>query len=191
MDYKARERIISGLLRRDEAVIRWLYVRVYGYLEMYILRRGGTVWDVMDIYQEGLLTLYELAKNPSVLPDTTLPAYLFGICRYLWFKQLRRRCLMIRVPDFPGKFFPAYRHSDFPLLSDRRELRYILYLRHMEFLDPSCRRLLALYRSGMRVDDIVREMDLSSRNYAYRKKFECMRRLVEAIRSDPEHAYIR
>ncbi len=190
MDFNTRDRIIAGIINREEDIIQWLYVRVYGYLESFILRRGGTAWDVMDVYQDGLLTLYEMAKDPSVFPEVNLPGYLFGICRYLWYKQYRKKQFLVPVQDVNSQDLMAFRDSDFPVFSDRRELKYILYLRHFEYLDSACRQLLTLYRRGIRVDDIVREMNLSSRSYAYKKKFKCMRQLIRYIRSDPEYVYI-
>ena len=83
-----RELIIAGILERDNDVIRWLYLRVYNYLEAFISRRSGTPVEAMDIFHEGMLVLFEKVRDPGLSEKRNVPEYLFGICRYLWYKYL-------------------------------------------------------------------------------------------------------
>lgn len=189
-NYYHRELITTGILNRDNEVIRWLYMRVYGHLEMFILSRNGTAWDVMDVFQDGLLKLYEKVLDSSLVLEKNVPEYLFGICKHLWYKQYRRSNLLVSVPDYKTENILYYEESDFPVFSDRRELKYILFLRHITSLCPLCQQLLTLYRNGMRADDIVQEMELASRSLVYKKKFTCMRRLVKHIQNDPDFIYL-
>jgi len=186
----SRDVIITGILERDNDVIRWLYLRVFNYLESFISRRDGTPVDALDVFHEGLLILFERVREPEVPVRHNIPEYLFGICRHLWYKQYRERLRFPGMPVSEMDMLVGEVEKDFPVFSERRELRYILYLRHLALLDRKCRCLLEMYLDNRDTDSIRRELDYQSRNSVYKKKFGCLRKLVLSIRQDPDYAWL-
>ena len=78
----------------------------------------------------------------------------------------------------------------FPVFPEQRELRYILYLRHLPALDMKCRRLLEMYLDQREVEAIQYTLSYRSRGSVYRRKFGCLRKLASLIREDPDYAYL-
>ena len=186
----SKDVIITGILERDNDVVRWLYLRVYRYLESFISRRHGTPVDALDVFHEGLLILFERLMEPEVSVRRNIPEYLFGICRHLWYRQYRER---VRYPGMPVDemdLLVGEVEKDFPVFSERRELRYILYLRHLTRLDRRCRSLLEMYLDNRDTESIRHTMDYQNRNSVYKKKFGCLRKLVHSIRQDPDYTWL-
>ena len=188
-DY-SRDVIISGLLERNNEVVRWLYLRVFRYLEMFVSRVDGIPLDALDIFHEGLLILLEKIRGTGIPVRRNIPEYLYGICRYLWYRQCRRNVYVREIPaDEIDRSFPVAKGT-FPVYQDQRELRYILFLRYLPSLDMKCRRLLEMYLDRRGMETIQRVLSYRNRNSVYRKKFGCLRKLAFLIRHDPDYAYL-
>jgi DNA-directed RNA polymerase specialized sigma24 family protein len=184
----SKEVIVTGILERDNDVARWLYLRVYHYLEAFISRRNGTAIEALDVFHEGMLILLERLHEAAVPVKRNIPEYLFGICRYLWYRYYHEntRFRGISVDDLDA--FVSSVEENFPVFSEQRELRYILYLRHLPSLDMKCRRLLEMYLSNRDTEAIREELSYRNLNSVYKKKYGCLRKLVTLIRSDPDYA---
>lgn len=182
--------VIEGLLARDNEIVRWLYLRVYKYLERYISGRNGTPLDAMDIFHEGFLLLLEKFNN-NIFPNCrSIPEYLFGICKNLWLKYSRSSSRLQELSPALAESLIEPADPDFPVFSDQRELKYVLYLRYLPMLDVRCRRLLEMYLQGKSTEMIRQELTFLNRNALYKKKFGCLRKLAEKIRQDPDYRYL-
>ncbi len=186
----SRDVIIEGLMARDNEVVRWLYLRVYRYLDRYISGRNGTPLDAMDLFHEGLLQLLEKLSRREIPRCRSIPEYLFGICRNLWLRQTRISGRFQELTPAYEDTFIATADPDFPVFSDRRELKYVLCLRHLPALDLRCRKLLEMYLDGHSTETIRHSLTFLNRNALYRKKFGCLRKLSMLIRKDPDYRYL-
>ncbi len=186
----SRDVIINGLVARDNEIVRWLYLRVFRYLEAYVSEGDGVPLDALDVFHEGLLILLEKLRGPGIPLRRNIPEYLFGICRYLWYRQYRRNSYFRKMPDIEMDRFFHPPKGTFPVFSEQRELRYILYLRYIPALDMKCRRLLEMYLDQRDMAAIQYTLSYRNRNSVYRKKFGCLRKLASLIREDPDYAYL-
>lgn len=182
--------IIHGIVERDNEIVRWLYMRVYHYLEAYIAGRDGTPVDALDVFHEGMLILLEKVSDTGFPLRRNIPEYLFGICRYLWYRQYREKRYFQGMPVGEMDLLAPRVIKDFPVLPEQREFRYILYLRHLPTLDIKCRRLLEMYLENRDTETIRYKLSYRNRNSVYRKKFGCLRKLAVRIRQDPDYAYL-
>ncbi len=186
----SRDVIINGIVERDNEIVRWLYLRVYQYLESYISARDGTPVDALDIFHEGMLILFEKITDPSFPVRRNIPEYLFGICRYLWYRQYRQSKYFQGMPAGEMDLLMLRLRNDFPVFPEQHELRYILYLRHLPALDMKCRRLLEMSLQERDAGTIRDELSYRNRNSVYRKKFGCLRKLASRIQEDPDYKYL-
>ncbi len=186
----SREVIINGIEKRDNDVVRWLYLRVYHYLESFISRRNGTPVEALDVFHEGMLQLFENLRDPAVQVKKNIPEYLFGICRHLWYRYYHDASRYRGIPAHEMDLLFSSGEEPFPVFSERRELRYLLYVRYLPSLDMKCRRLLEMYLDKRSTEAIRVELSYHSRNSVYKKKFGCLRKLVDLMQHDPDYAYL-
>ena len=60
-----------------------------------------------------------------------------------------------------------------------------LFQKHFERLSPECQQILGMFFEGKSMEEIRKNLGLSSVGYAKKRKFVCKERLIKAIQSDP------
>ncbi|SFC43894.1 RNA polymerase sigma factor, sigma-70 family [Flexibacter flexilis DSM 6793] len=85
------EQILSGLAAQDNAVVRYVYKKYFGYVANMVRKNSGTEQDAQDVFQEGIILLIKSAQNPDFkLVDTAVKTYLYRVCQNMWLKRLQR-----------------------------------------------------------------------------------------------------
>ncbi len=160
----------------------YLHRRVYRQVSTLIKRNLGSSTDTEDIFQDALLVLYKLAKRGSLAEDTNVEAYLFAICKNLWFQQLRKRKEMVPIEDPQLKIKVA----EVPLFrmmkeEEQKELKNLIGQ-----LGANCKKVLInFYYKRMRMREIATQMGYSSEQVAKNQKSQCMKKLKQLAYSSP------
>lgn len=76
---------LSTIAQRESFFIA-LYKKVFPAVAKYISKRGGSLEDANDIFQDGIIAYYE--KLVSGLNIENEQAYIMGACKNLWIKKL-------------------------------------------------------------------------------------------------------
>lgn len=85
------EQILLGLAAQDNAIVRYVYKKYFGYVAAMVRKNSGSEQDAQDVFQEGVILLIKSAQNTDFkLVDTAVKTYLYRICQNLWLKRLQR-----------------------------------------------------------------------------------------------------
>ncbi len=155
-----------------------LYQNLYGGVARFVLNNSGTEEDAKDIFQEGLIVLYEKVSVPDFVQTSSLKTFLHAICRNLWLKRLRRssrretsvgEIQLLPIADWED----AHRE-------DQQEEQKELVQQLLGQLGESCRRLLVrFYYERRSMQEIANLLGLSNDRVAKNKKARCMNKLRE------------
>ncbi len=155
-----------------------LYKNLYGGIARFVLNNSGTEEDAKDIFQEGLIVLYEKVVVPDFVQTSSLKTFLHAICRNLWLKRLRRSNRK-ETPMSELQLLPIADWED-PHQGDQEEERRELVQHLLEQLGEGCRRLLVLFYYERRsMQEIANLLGLSNDRVAKNKKARCMNKLRE------------
>ena len=184
MEQKSNEEIINGLQSNSEVevnrIMRYLYKRMYPAIQRLILNNNGEINEVADVFQDGLIVLYKLARQQKVDKDTKLEGYLYSICRNLWLKELKKKKRTISLTDDMQVIPVEDVNIQYFVSDDQRDI----FEKLLEQLGNDCYRLLSyFYFDRKRMKEIVQLMSFSSEQVAKNKKSKCMKKLRELIES--------
>lgn len=71
---------IEALRQNDQILIRDIYVNHADNVQRWVQSRGGALEDARDVFQEGLIALFEKAQDPAFELSCPLGALLHIIC---------------------------------------------------------------------------------------------------------------
>ncbi len=158
----------------DKALI-YLHRQVYRTVVSFVKKYKGSDADCEDLFQDGLVALYRLAKDGKLKKDATnVEAYLYTICRNLWYKQLQKRKETVEV-DENANSVPIEELALYSLMEEEKKAAIDQLLSR---IGDSCKRLLVYYfYDRLRLKQIAELMDYASEQVAKNKKSECMKKL--------------
>lgn len=187
MEVITSERILKGIVENDHEVMQYIYDKYFESIKGFVLRHGGTKDDAWDVFQDGIIVVYEQVKNKKLTIQNTFHTYFFTICKYTWFKILR---------DKDKKYFEQIETSreleqinlhDYKLEVEEiieKEKRVKLYNSNFLKLSKECQKLLALVSQGCSVQEIAESFNYKSVGFAYKKRRICKERLIKLIKLD-------
>ncbi|MEM1319685.1 MAG: sigma-70 family RNA polymerase sigma factor [Bacteroidota bacterium] len=168
--------------RELDGVFSYLYRKVYDQVYRFVRKYKGIEADVEDIFQDGLIALLKLARRGQLAADVNVEAYLFSICRNLWFKQLQKKKVNIN-PDDLQMAAPA---EEVPLYSMMKSEEQQEILNALQQLGEDCRKVLVyFYYDRMRMRKIADLMGYASEQVAKNRKSECMKKLKHIFNKTP------
>jgi len=165
------------LADRTQALTR-LYRQGFPLVRRYIGRRGGSVQDAQDVFQDALVVLYEQAVGGTLVLTASASTYLLGISRNLWHQELRRRA---RLPHeaLPAQWEPAAPAEPEALTEAAFAVRD-----YVEQLGDKCKSLLlSFYYFQQPLAQLAEAHGYRSVRSATVQKFKCLERLRHAVRA--------
>jgi RNA polymerase sigma factor (sigma-70 family) len=151
----------------------------YPMIRKMIRTQGGGSLDAEDIFQEALLLLVRNVRQPGFTLTSKLSTYLYGIARYLWRDELRRRphSISLELLHDPKDLEALHDSEDFGPLTQavEKEQQARLAEKVLNELGERCRELLLLfYHGGLKLKDIASKMGYNSENTAKNQKYKCI-----------------
>ena len=151
-----------------------LYQRAFPAVARFISRRGGTLEEAQDVFQDALIIYYEkmVAGASSSLRDET--AYLLGIARYRWIKKYHQRASEISLEDTN-----VCSWSDEPVETpSRRKL-----LRFLTAAGEKCMDLLrAFYYDHLPLSEVADTFGYSGVRSATVQKYKCLEKVRNTVK---------
>ena len=84
------EEIITGLRKRDNRVLQYIYKNTFNPVKQLVLSNTGSESDAEDIFQETLIIIFKKLKEEQSFELTSaFSTYIYSISRLLWLKHLR------------------------------------------------------------------------------------------------------
>lgn len=183
------EKILKGIFENDNTVIQYVYDKYFNTIKSFVLRYGGAEEDAWDIFQDGIVVIYEQVKNENLIVKNSFLTYFYTVCKYQWLKIIRER---------DSKYFESIEGSleaDRLNLNDEnlkldeaieKEKRIKLYQRNVAKLSKECQALLKLVAKGYKTDEITTKLAYKSTGFTYKKRRLCKERLIKLINTDTE-----
>ena len=172
--------LLTGIKNRDREVLHYLYDHYYAMIRNFVLKNSGTNDDARDLFQEGLIVLFENTHQEDLKLKSSFRTYFYAVCRNKWLMVLRKRKNSPQmVVDTENMKLPVDDDQAQWLLHER----YQLMRAHFKKLGDDCQRILKLFLEGNPLKEIAKLMGFSEK-YAKKRKFVCQQRLIESIEKD-------
>ena len=83
--------VLERLSKGDEKALDYLYKKHYRMMTKLVLSNNGTEQEAMDIYQDALSVLWQIAIRGNLVLTSKISTFLYSICLNLWRKELDRK----------------------------------------------------------------------------------------------------
>ena len=177
-DYK----YVRALLDNDHQLVAKIYQDFFPRIKNLITRNSGSQDDAYDIFQEGLMVIYNKARESDFQLTSSFFSFLYGICSRLWLKQLRKKSHQKVTLDDEMEFKDDFDLEDAIALRDKRNLLKTKF----NLLKERCQQILRLTLLDRKSHQEVAEaMGFANANVAKKEKSKCKSRLVKLVMEDP------
>jgi len=152
-----------------------LYENTFPIVADYLRKRGASLQDTRDIFQDALIILFEKRTDhlhTSILSDE---AYLMGIVKHLWIRKHKDNHQLVTLD--PSEREIILSDDDFTQPSDWKLLALL------ERTGKKCLELLqAIYYQKNSMDEISKAFGFSSAHSASAQKYKCIEKMKETIK---------
>ena len=184
----AADDILDGIRNRKDEILQYVYRENYPAVKSFVLENKGDIQDAKDVFQEGIVLIFKKVTSGELTLNCSFRTYLFSICRLVWFRELEKR----KYEKMDQKDLKGYMDLQLDLnFNEIEQDKYRLYQKHLDFLEPDCRKILTLFYDGVPVRDITRVMGFTSESYTKKRKFQCKEKLVSSIMNDPKYKSLK
>lgn len=173
-----QEIIAQIRIGKREQAIKVLYAE-FPKIKSNIIYSGGDAEIAREIFHDSLILLIEKVSNPQFELTSKLSTYLFGINRFLWKNELRRRN---KNPELEWKDTLILSADDLGY-NEEKEEKIKLLEKVLNQITERCKKILELfYFKKEDMNAIAKQLDFSSVNSAKTQKYKCMERAIELAR---------
>lgn len=156
--------------QRQEQLLQ-LYKTAFPSVARMIRKYGGNLEQAREIFQEALLAFYEQTQFNHTVIHTHSTAYLTGIARNLWYKQLQENAREQKINP----------HDEQPL-HEPQSVRSGKLLALLERSGKRCMELLkAFYYDRKDLEDIAKDHGFSGVRSATVQKHKCLEKVRRTV----------
>ncbi len=173
-------RLLRSAQSRDRAVgLKKLYQSFFSGIANFISQNSGTVEDAEDVFQEGILVLFNQVRKNDFVLTSRLKTYFYSICRYIWLNKLKQRRIKTEELKEQTKFVKVEDQA-FKTLEMNEEKRAMLEL--LGQLGEDCQQLLLhYYYDRFKMKEIAIRMNYASDQVIRNKKAKCLKQLKQMM----------
>ncbi len=173
----------SGDTAQQEAAFRHLYRQYFGLIESLVTTNNGDQESARDVFQDGIIVLFNNVKKEGFVLSSSLKTYLYSICRNLWLMKLRSARRETPLEDhhqhiqLNEDIFKTIVHTE----------RQQMVAKLLEKIGEDCRRIIELfYFRRARMAQIMEAFNLGSEQAAKNKKSLCLKKLRDLALASEE-----
>lgn len=188
-NYKVRnlsqKDILEGIKKRDNKTLEFIYEDYYPYVRRVILNLNGGEEDARDVFQEGIIYVYNKLNTDNDFIVDNLRAYLTVCCKQIWFKLLRRQ----RSDSIDGNPVVLQKTEEYQFSDEKldKQLRESIFRKQFLKLPIECRNILQWGIDGIKTSEIAKKMGYKSEKIVHNKTYKCKALLIENIKKDPDY----
>lgn len=135
----------------------------------------GSEEDAKDVFQDGIMVLYEKSKDPSFQLDSKLSTYLYAVCYRIWLKKWQSTQ---RNSPFPADADEHAAQEEDLMQYLEKEQQFKLMARSLRQLGEPCKTLLEdFYIRKLSMLDISEKFGYTNADNAKTQKYKCLSRL--------------
>ena len=175
--------LLEGIRSGNNEVLKVIYDHYYPMVRKFVQRNNGSYEDARDIFQECVMVILEKSRKDDFRLDCTIKTYLYSVCRNIWLQRLDRSRRNIGIAEIEN-YAAEEVHG---IYADMEMCKKRIYQKHYLSLSDKCREIIELYLQQLPFREIALKMGLGSKQYAIKKKYECIRNLIKRVRNDPEY----
>lgn len=166
----------TPVAEREELFIR-LYRTAFPAVARYIHRKGGSLDEARDIFQDALIICYERSVQDPATIQSTKEAYIFGIARHLWSKKFKENNRLSNTdPD-------SYRDSQRPEDDESPTPSIERITRYLEVAGKKCMALLrGFYYDRLNMQEAAEKFGFSGERSATVQKHKCIEKLRSEVK---------
>ena len=94
------DEILEGLRQKDPDCIRHLYREFFPVTKSIVERNSGNHEDAEDVFQDGMIVLYQNVRAGNVRLNCSLKTYFYSICWKIWMQRLERKWRVLYIDHF-------------------------------------------------------------------------------------------
>lgn len=163
---------------------RYMYKEYLGMIQNVVVNNNGDSQDGEDIFQDGMIVLFNQARKPDFELRCTIKTYLYSICRNLWLKKLRKSSRIVELSDTIKQFITVD-ETQLKTLEVTEEKEIVA--NYLNQLSNGCQEILKyFYFDKIKMSKIAQLMGLANEQGAKNKKSMCMKKL-KSLMKDSKH----
>ena len=178
---------IEGIRQNNSTIIRAIYKNYSKAILHLVLTNGGKKEDAHDVFQEGLMIIYQKSKKTDFQLTSSFSTYFYAVCRNIWSNKSRKKSNT--EVTFDNQTLSIIENLSVNDIEENEE--YALYRKKFLELGKDCQRVLNLFLQKTEMKEIMRKMGFSSVGYAKKRKFMCKQKLIQLIKKDPKFKELR
>lgn len=160
------------IITREELFTR-LYKDVFPSVARFIRKKGGSLEDTKDVFQEALVIYYEKVMDHSEIEQDQ--AYLFGIARHLWYQKQKQRQGRESLLDEPDMNLVDEGKDSHP--SEQKLVDLLAYA------GEKCMEILrAFYYDKLSMSKLSERFGFRSERSATVQKYKCLEKVRDQVK---------
>jgi RNA polymerase sigma factor (sigma-70 family) len=184
MIHYSDEAILEGLRLRSDYIINFAYKEFYPLIKFLVTGNGGQEEDAEDIFQDGIVTLYNKIILNQLELTGSFKTYMYSVCRNLWLQKLNRRKAIIERLNEVEEYIDIPKDILQESSVEETEMQRIIQI-HFLSLPDDCQRLLRLFVQKKPLKEIAGIMGFKTEKYAWTRKYLCKQDLKKRVADDP------
>jgi RNA polymerase sigma factor (sigma-70 family) len=151
-------------------------------VRFFIIRNHGTEEDAEDLFQEAIVAVYERVSKKKLSLDCSFKTYMYSVIRHMWLQYLERKRVHYEFTEMDE--FIALEELE---LYEDFQAKKAIYQRNFLQLTERCRKVLLMFVDKVPFEEIATALGYKGRQYAIKRKYECMKSLLNRVVNDPEY----
>jgi len=165
--------ILEGIKASRNDILEYVYQQFYPMIYKYVTNNNGNAAEARDIFQDGIVVLYEKSLQPEFRLTSGIGTFLYSVCRNLWRNKLNRQKsredLQENTPE---------QTDEADILKEEITERQHLLKQLFQKIGEGCRNILMKKFYEKRKDkEIAEELNLSGSDYVKTQRYRCLKQL--------------
>lgn len=177
---------VRGVLTNDYKVLKKIYEGHLPKVAAMVKKNNGTVDEARDVFQEALVVIYKKAAEPDFKLTTTFGGYLYGVSRFIWLRQLKKKHRTEVTLDADDGYIVKEGIEERLVESEKRKL----FQEKLEKLGEDCQQVLKQFFNGIALKEIAQKMGYTN-DYVKKKNKKCKEKLALAVRTDRRYEELK
>jgi RNA polymerase sigma factor (sigma-70 family) len=167
--------VVLGILNNSDDALNKLYIGYFPMVLQFILNNNGDEDDAKDVYQEGIIVLYNKVKSGDFELSSKLKTYIYSVCRRIWLKKLAQQSKKTNnISDFEDIISTDVDIED----HEQKEEQFDKMQSALLNLGEPCKTIIQdFYLNNLSMQDISEKFGYTNTDNAKTQKYKCMQRL--------------
>ena len=167
--------VVLGVLNNSEEALNKLYTGYFPMVLQFILNNNGDQDDAKDVFQEGIIVLYNKIKSGDFELSSKLKTYIYSVCRRIWLKKLQQYNRYSNEVESMAATVPVEEDVE---EYEKRDQEFVMMEKAVGSLGEPCKSLIeAFYIQKRNMQDIATQFGYTNADNAKNQKYKCLMRL--------------